>query len=389
MKPRNLFSIDRMILGILGVILNASFVFATPQTWGDKIVGPLSWPKDSTLNAYIQADPKGLGRDQFVKEGLERWKPLLTARGITLNVTLGNTPADAVNPVTYGWAPENALLLNSFKLNLGVNDGMGIAGTADGKKITAGAAYLHRDLPAGTDAQKTYIRNLAEHEMTHILGLADDAGGAVMEHSQANTARAMNAQDTKELNTLYGTANNGGNAKPKGGASKIGGGAGLGFYEYEFVFQPANLIPDPTDPEHVSFISFDIDPNLITGVEVPTGWLSMIAASVPSQSDPFFQDYMVDGGNEILPWDTAHPIRYIAFRTDGLPSGFDPALSLENLSLRFKLYTAPGVIDTPIRVWAGDDFQWVVGPSVVPEPGTIALFSFGLAALMKRRKKGE
>jgi len=387
------------ILTIITLVtfLNPSVASATPQTWGGKIVGPLSWPKNSILNAYIQADPKGQGRDALVKEGLERWQARLTARGITLNVTIGNTPADAVNPVTYGWAPENALLLNSFKLNLGVNDGMGLAGTADGKKITAGAAYLHRDLLAGTEAQKTYIRNLAEHEFTHILGLADDAAGAVMEHSQGNTARNMNTQDTKELSTLYGPANAGGNAKPKGSATKIGGGAGLGFYEYQFVFDPANVLPDPNDPEHVSFISFDINPKIITGIEVPAGWIALIAHATPLQNDPFFADYMVDGGNEILPWDPSNPISYIAFRTsvdealsDGLSFGSDPALSLENLVLNFKLYTIPEIIDAPIRVWAGEDFQWVVGPATVPEPGTLASLAVGLGlAAAKRRKRRE
>jgi hypothetical protein len=390
-RPRIYF--NQIIFGILGISFNASIAFATPQTWGEKIVAPLSWPKNSILNAYVQPDPKNLGRDQLAKEGLERWKPLLTARGITLNVTIGNTPADAVNPVTYGWAQENAVFLNSFKLNLGVNDGMGVAGTSDGKKITAGAAYLHRDLPAGTDAQKTYIRNLAEHEMTHILGLADDAAGSIMEHAQSKTARAINTQDLKELNLLYGPANNGGNVKPKGGATKISGGAGLGFYEYSFVFNPANALADPNDPEHVSFISFDIDPEFITGVDVPKGWVSLIAPFTPSQNDPFFTDYMEDGGNEILPWDTANPINYIAFRTsaaqalsDGLLFGFDPALSLENVELKFKLYTRTGLVEAPVRVWAGDDFQWVPGPAV-PEPATAILFSVGLAALFTHRKK--
>ena len=364
---------------------------ATPLTFGDQIVKPLTWPKNSTLNVYIQKDPKEKGREQIVKEGVERWKTVMAARNVTVNVTIGDPPAGTENVVRYSWEAEDFKFDNLPKLQLGNNDGIGICGFSK-TRLLIGKAFLHKDLPADTDAQKNYLRNLSEHEFVHVIGLADDSDGQVTNHEQSDTARTLNDQDKKEINLLYGTANTAGENKPQGMGSKIGGGAASGFYEYQFVFNPGNIITDPNDPEHVSLIDLGIDPSVVTGVDLPAGWLSLISTGVPSPSDPFFDKYMVDGGVDPSVWDPSNPMSYIAFRTsrekafsDGLSAGFDPGLTTENLSLNFIVHTKPGVVDGLVSVWAGGELRQLEGPVLVPEPSSFILLILGLAAFLKRK----
>ncbi len=380
----------------LFAVLLAAFSFliwnneahATPLTYGDQIVKPLTWPKNSTLNVYIQKDPKEKGRDQLVKEGVERWKATMAARMITINVTIGDPPAGTENEVHYKWEAEDFRFDNLRKLRLGEFDGAGVAGYSR-ERLLIGKAFIHRDLPSENDAQKEYIRNLGEHEMTHILGMADDGNGSVTNHTQPNTARALNEQDTKEINLLYGTADTGGDNKPQGMGAKIGGGASDGFYKYHFVFQPGNPLVDPTDPEHVSLINLGIDPSIVIGADLPPGWISLINPGVPSPSDPFFDGYMEDGVGDPSVWDPLNPISYIAFRTspekalqDGLSPSFDPALTLDNSSFDITVFTKPGVIDQPISLWAGGELQFAEGPVLVPEPSSLFLLIFGLAGFL-------
>lgn len=366
--------------------------WATPLTYGDAIVKPLTWPKDSTLNVYIQKDPKDKGRDQLAKEGVERWKQTLADRKITLNVIIGNPPAGTENEIFYAWGNENFKFADG-ELELGVNDGMGFVGYSK-TRLLVGKAFLHNDLPTDAEADKIYIRNLAEHEMTHVLGLADDEKGEITHHGQGKMPRAINDQDKKEINLLYGTADTKGDAKPQGKATKVGGGAGLGFYKYHFAFEPGNPVFNPADPEHVSLINFGIDPHLITGVDLPPGWIGLIPVVQPGQGDEFFLEYMEDGSGFPSVWDPSNPMTFIAFRVsfeeafkDGLPSDFDPALTLDNISFDITLHTIPDVSEKLIRVWAGDELQWVLGPAPIPEPATWILLAGGFAAGCRLRRR--
>ncbi len=382
----------------LFMIFSFAFIFsagdaqATPLTYGDQIVQPLRWPNNSTLNIYIQQDPNNNGRDQLAKEGVERWKAAMAARGITLNVQIGNPPAGTENEVVYQWKPENFSFGALGPLQLGTNDGMAGAGYSR-TRLLVGKAFLHERLPFNTDAEKNYIRNLAEHEMSHVLGFADDRNGNVMNHEQANTARTFNTQDTRELNSLYGTGNAGGANRPMGNGFNTGGGAAQGFYVYHFVFQPGNSLPDPDDSEHVSLIDLGIDPGFVTGVDLPPGWISLISDGPLSPTDPFFDGYMKDGAADPPPWDPVNLFSYIAFRTspeealsDGLPVGFDPGLTLDNFEFDITVHTKRGLVDREIPVWAGGELQSLLGPGVlVPEPSSLFLLATAIAAAFFKR----
>lgn len=373
-------------------------VQATPVTWSDKINKPLKFPKGSTLNVYIQKDPKGSGRDQLVKEGVERWIKTLGDRGIVLNVAIGDPPAGSKNPIGYTWQ-NDGFTEGGLELGSGKNDaiaGPDAVGEGD-TQLTEGSAALRNALPAKTESDKTYLRNLAEHELTHILGLADDDKGSVTKHEQPSSARERNDQDGKEINQLYGTATTGGAATPIGIVTPAGGGTGLGFFQYHFDFLAANAVPDPNDPEHISLITLTIDPRIVTGLELPPGWIGLVPTGAVSVNDPFFAEgYMVDATSSLPPWDPTNPMSYIALRTsvqeaikEGLPSDFDPALTLDSPEFDIKVFTIPNVALGLVHVYAGGHLQTVAGPVPVPEPSTLLLIVFGSALIISMKIKAE
>lgn len=362
---------------LVWLVLSASFLTparATPMTWGDDVKTPIRWEKGSTIRVYVQKDPDGKGRDQLAKEGLDRWKQKLADRGITLEVEIGDPPADAKNAVPVTWEDDGTEMVG---LKLGPrpdNDGLASC-TSDGKKIVGGEVYLRKALPAETDAEKDFIRNLAEHELTHVLGLADDEKGAVTNHTQPSSARTWNDQDTKELNALYGTAASEGEKKAKGNFEHTGGGPDAGVFQYAVFFEPGNEIPDPLDPEHVPLILIGVDPGLVQEVIPPPGWV-VYRPMADGPEHPYFREgYMVDGVTVPAPWGPARPARYIALRVshseatrDGLPPEIDPALSLDTPINPIILLTVPGVRNGIIPVCANGEIQMVPGPIASGQP---------------------
>jgi hypothetical protein len=381
---------------LLVVGMGASSVGATPFTWAERLKKPPAWKKNSTINIFIQPDPNGLGRDQLLKEGVERWKDALKDRMITLTVTVGNPPAGATNVVHYHWV-ANGTTVNitteirnidtKITIEAGTNDGAAFPTPSnDGTMLARGDAFVRNNLPATTDAQKETVRTIGQHEFAHILGLADDKQGDVTRHENPSTT--LNDRDLRELNSLYGTKTTGGSGKPTGLIQQIGGSGAVGFFNYGLTFNPANAFPDPADPEHVSLITLGIDPGLVTGLQLPAGWIGLVPTGVVDVSDPFFAEgYMLDGSGVPPPWDPLARPQFIALRTsvaealaDGLPPDVDPALSLENPLLELTVFTQAGVAEGPIEVWAGGELQTVVGP--VPEPGCLALLGSGLLGLL-------
>ena len=377
-------------------------VHATPFTWNEKFEKPPAWPKKSTLNVFIEKDPENKGRDELLKEGVERWKDLLKERMITLKVSIGDPPADTKNVIQYHWVNDGTTVNiktelrnidTKITLEKGTNDGAAFpTPNKDGTKLKKGDAFIRKGLPAKTNTEKEIIKTIGQHEFVHLLGLADDKQGDVTKHENPSTT--FSTHDIDELNSLYGTKATGGAGKPKGNVQKSGGGGGMGFFQYHFDFKPANAVADPNDPEHIAFIALGIAPQFVTGLKLPPGWVGLVPTGPVSIDDPFFADgYMVDGAGIPPPWEPGAPPFFVALRTstteaalDGLPPAVDPGLTLENPGFDLTVFTRPGLRDGLIPVWAGGELQTVPGP--ISEPGTLALMSLGVIGLggMRRRK---
>lgn len=386
---------------LLGWLLHVPVVEAIPLLKGGRDGKGVRFPKNATLNVFIQPDPKSQGRDHLLKEGVERWKKPLSDRMITLTVTIGNPPGTGAPPnvIRYRWI-NDGILSSGTEIGPGKNDGAAQPiVSSDSSQLIGGDVVIRNALPSATDANKHALRNAGEHELGHVLGFADDPAGAVLRHLQPTAPRDLNDRDKKELNALYGTAATGGANTPKGQVMKIGGGLGTGFFQYRLDFAAANVLPDPADPEHVALVTLNVPSALVTGLEPPPGWLGIAPGDAVSMDDPFFAEgFMLDGAGDPPPWDANSPMAYLAFRAsleealrDGLPPGFDPALSLDNPSLLFTVSTSPSALEGPIRVWAGEEPQTVFGP-VVSEPASLLLLSIGaglLGLLGCRRSSSE
>jgi hypothetical protein len=109
------------------------------------------WPSGSVINVFIEPDttkPDGVDRSELVKQGIERWKDRMAARGVTVNVTVGTAPAGTTNVVNATWEPNGTKVGD---LELGSENSAIGTSTADGDKIVSGAMY--RPITGPTDVR--------------------------------------------------------------------------------------------------------------------------------------------------------------------------------------------------------------------------------------------
>lgn len=362
----------RVLMFVLTMLLSLP-TWATPFTWGDRIIEPLRWPAASTINVWVQnIDTAGLNsRQQLFADGISRWAAELD-RGYTINVNVGDPPAGTTNLVRFTWAAPGTTF-RGFTLD-GNQGAAGPNPNATNTAIASAEGVISNTLPATTAAQREFVRNLGMHEFTHALGLADDAAGTVTNHLVRNDGAAMtfNERDRTEITTLYLRPAGGG---PRGQATRQNAGGGTGTYIYDYNFEGLAS-------EHIPLITLGIDPKLVTSVDVPTGWLFLNpnSSSTHDPNAPFYQDYMVDGTPVPEPWSIIEPLDYLAFRS--ISPLFD--LTTLNQLLTFTVHASGDRVGT-INTWAGLSDQQLEGP--IPEPATIALLGAGLIPLVVARKR--
>ncbi len=162
------------------------------------------WPAGATINVWIQnIDPEGDdSRQKLFADGINRW-PATFDRGYTINVNLGNPPANTPNLVRFTWVPPGTKRGGLKLAPLGGITGAEVDVATN--QITGGQGIIDNTVPNGTAAQRQFIANLGMHEFTHALGLADDRNGVVTNSKIAPTGvMAFNARDLAEITLLYG-----------------------------------------------------------------------------------------------------------------------------------------------------------------------------------------
>lgn len=363
---------------------------ATPFTWSG-LVKPPAWPTDDkTINVYIETDPDAdpPDRSQLLKEGMERWNAELADRGLQLNVVVGNVPDPPPDClVTCRYKPAGSSLEldkdNKDPKKLGEeNDGLGGAKAEisdSGAQLVRGEIIILDNLPGGGEKEKEFLRNLGAHEITHVLGLADDSEGEVTDHEQGRDPAEFNDHDRAEISTLYPKLEEEeskaeGEEVPGGETDRVSAPIAIGGLE-SFTWQFTYVGPPDG---HVSLITLGIDPSIIVDVICPPGWLCLNPAD-PGRLDrnsAYYIGYNEDGHPIPPPW-TPLPTPPVALRAaaPGAPlTTVNPTLFVTVVVRRH----IRGQIDT----WAGGNIQRLPGPLPASTPAIPALSLAGLVAFL-------
>lgn len=345
----------------------AGVTLATPFNYGEG-VEPLRWPANKTIRIYIQADPIATPPDvsALLQQGMQRWAAEMAPRGITIEVNVGDPPVPPpTNVVPCTYEADGTHHPNDPKGEgpaLG-NENDGIAGCdspGGSGHIERAAIIVRRDLWAasGTDSmgnpngltdaeREEYIRNLGQHEVTHVLGLADDTAGTVTDHVQTETPNTFNDRDRQEINTLYPLLKQPA-PRAEGQRQNI---PDPNFHQYNFHYQGSPF-------DHVPLIMLDIEPQLIMQIQAPPGWAVLNPAD-PNRTNlnhPYYQGYLEDGRPGPAPYD-ADASPPLAIRA----IGNNPGMTAQNPNFGFMVMTQGANLGT-IAVWAGGQVQFLPGP---------------------------
>ncbi|MBI4720214.1 MAG: IPTL-CTERM sorting domain-containing protein [Chitinivibrionia bacterium] len=390
---RNRMSVLLLMLSV--VMVSASIApdtSGTPFTWGlddngNPITG-LRWGQGDTINVFIEPDPDPTppDRSQLLRDGIMRWQGEMAARGITVNATVGDPPNPPPSGTVRCTYEPSGTQRGGHTLGSGPGQDDAIA-TADGNTedgITGGEIIVRDDIPAGTPGQQDHIRNIGEHELTHILGLGDDANGVVTNHTQGDTPNVFNDTDRREIGQLYPLPQQN---VPQGQGNTQ---SSMNPNQYDWDFHYVG----PSDG-HVALITMSVPPELIVYVIPPSGWLVLNPADTEHRSldYPFYENYMECGSPGQAPWDPSYTAP-LAFR----PQSEEEALSATNPSVHVTLFTN-GAIRGEMSAWAGGPAQTLTGPVLdasqiptVSEWGVaaIALLLIGTGiVLIRRRLRGH
>jgi hypothetical protein len=144
------------------------------------------WEAGSTLDVSIAPDPEALGRDELIRQGVERWRNRLEEKGLGLNVWIAGSDGPTGNVQYSWWSSQSSGWAESFSDEAGV--------------IYGGQVFMPDQADAGIP---DFIRNLAEHELVHVLGPPNVRSGSVMNGIQPGVYRPWNAADQEIWNAWY------------------------------------------------------------------------------------------------------------------------------------------------------------------------------------------
>lgn len=362
----------RLVAALAAVLGYSSGVDATPvTTWpglSDKIF-MARWAKESTISIYVPFNTvNGEDRAKIVKDAIEGlWAPKMAEFGVTVKVTVGakgqKDPPAGTNVVA-GFVPANDPQLKNTaggqdSATAAIFPGPPAKGQTKGT-IGAGKILFSESL-GGND-----LRNVAQHEFTHIIGL-DDEKSADADHQNVSDhtsppgskQQSFSSRDLAELGTLYAAA-------PKGQVTDtvtaLGG--GLYRYGYDVLWTGGSEIP---------FLALPVEVDQIMDVSTTTGWRLWDRTSADEALNLQI-DFLVGSPDPGF-------ASVVFFNPDqGLSSTFPgPA------TFAFTSRLGPGTIDV---LYGGDEYVSVAGPAV-PEPATPALMATAILAWLYGRNRSK
>ncbi len=366
----------------VGFLVGGPPVAAKPLTYGEG-VKPIRWPDNKTINIYIETDPNGdpPNVSMLLKEGMDRWAAEMAPRGITINVTVGAIPDPepdnlvkcqykAVGTKLDGDEPENP---DHPALS---DEDLALAGCNGVNEITGAQIIVRDDIwdeaPGQDDDEKAeFIRNLGQHEVTHVLGLADDDDGEVTNHIQDTDPNSYNDEDKKEISTLYPILEPEPDEESKA-EGETQQSANPDQYTWQFAYA------GPPDG-HVALITLDIDPEVVGTLICPAGWVCLNPAD-PNRLNPnypYYQGYMRHARSTRWLWDddVSPPLAIRAGSAAAALSAANPLLTVTVLAVNHQ----PGMV----AAWAGGAPQSLQGPIPTAAPGDVpAVSEWGMIVLL-------
>ena len=362
---------------LIVVMFGAGSVMATPFNYGEG-VSPLKWPVGTRANPKvikisIEDDAnKPPDRSALLKEGMERWNAELASRGIQLEVSVRASgdaaPAGSVD-CHYGNAGDSMDMDQGVADAPTLNGNSGLAGCAEENGVITAEILIKANMNAAGDDGKEQIRNLGAHEITHILGLADDDDGSVTDPEQGTEKKDFNDRDRSEIGTLYPVLdenNNKKDSKATANTSQETTTDGKNQYNYTFTY---DTVDGEMELGHVTLITLGINPSVIDDIIAPPGW-EVFNPADPAHLNPtylYYQGYMEDGHPVPAPWDpNSNPA--VAFRiSTGEPLTYGNGL--EGYAVTFSVIAKNDVLGY-VEAWAGGPIQLLEGPVDIEPPPT-------------------